>query len=52
MNDSILAAIRRECEKIEADPGFGQVLIYIENGHVKMLKPTPTIIIKKPPVVR
>ena len=46
MNDSTLQTIRKECEKIELDPGFGKVLISIENGHVKLIQPTPTIVLR------
>ncbi len=42
-----LQLIRQECEKIENDPGFGKVLISIENGYIKIIQPTPTIMIKK-----
>ena len=47
MNQEILLQIKAECEKIEADPGFGKVLISIENGYVKIIQPTPTIKVDK-----
>ena len=47
MNADTLAKIKLECEKIETDPGFGKVLVFIENGAVKVIQPTPTIVIKK-----
>ena len=43
MNDETLVLIKQECEKIEKDPGFGKVLISIENGTVKVIQPTSTI---------
>ena len=43
MDAETLELIRRECEKIEADPGFGKVLISIVNGCVEVIQPTPTI---------
>lgn len=47
MNQETLLQIKTECEKIESNPGFGKVLISIENGCVKVIQPTPTILIKK-----
>ena len=46
MNDEILALIKQECEKIEKDPGFGKVLISIEHYEVRLIQPTPTILIR------
>jgi len=47
MTNDTLQLIRQECEKIEKNPGFGKVLISIENGTVKIIQPTPTILVKK-----
>ena len=47
MNAETLTLIRKECEKIMAEPGFGKVLISIENGAVKVIQPTPTIKLDK-----
>ena len=47
MNQETLDKNKYECEKIEKDPGFGKVLISIENGTVKVIQPTPTILIKR-----
>ena len=46
MNADTLLRIKAECEKIEKEPGFGKVLISIENGYVKIIQPTPTILIQ------
>ena len=43
MDADTLDLIKQECEKIEKDPGFGKVLISIENCFVKVIQPTPTI---------
>ena len=42
-----LQLIRQECEKIELDPKFGEVVIKIQNGHITVIQPTPTILIRK-----
>ena len=47
MNAETLAIIKTECEKIEKEPGFGKVLISIEHGNVRIIQPTPTIMIDK-----
>ena len=47
MNQEVLLLIQKECEKIELNPGFGKVLISIENGCVKIIQPSTTILIKK-----
>ena len=47
MTNDTLQLIRQECEKIEKSPGFGKILISIENGAVKVIQPTPTILVKK-----
>jgi len=47
MNAETLELIKKQCEKIETDPGFGEVVIKIQNGAVKIIQPTPTILIKK-----
>jgi len=44
MEAQALEIIRREIEKIEKGTGHGQVLITIMNGKVRLLKPTPTIL--------
>ena len=46
MNQEVLLLIKDECEKIETDPGFGKVTISIENGCVKIIQPSPTILLK------
>jgi len=46
MNAETLALIKVECEKIEAKPGFGKVLISIEDGKVSVIQPTPTILLR------
>ena len=48
MNADILELIKKECEKIETETGFGKVLISIENGCVKVVQPTSTILLPKP----
>lgn len=47
MDVEVLAQIKKECEKIEKDPGFGKVLISIEHGEVRMIQPTATIMVAK-----
>jgi len=47
MDVEVLMQIKKECEKIEEDPGFGKVLISIEHGEVRMIQPTATILVKK-----
>ncbi len=46
MNADTLAIIKQECEKIEKEPGFGKVLISIEHGAVRIIQPTPTILMR------
>ena len=46
LNADTLAIIKTECEKIEKEPGFGKVLISIEHGTVRIIQPTPTIMVK------
>jgi len=47
MNAETLALIKAECEKIEKEPGFGKILISIENGYVRIIQPTSTIKLDK-----
>jgi len=47
MTNDTLQLIRQECEKIEKSPGFGEVTIKIQNGVVKIIQPTTTILVKK-----
>ena len=47
MNADTLQKIKEECEKIEKSPGFGEVTIKIQNGVVKIIQPTTTILVKK-----
>ncbi|KKN65901.1 hypothetical protein LCGC14_0477180 [marine sediment metagenome] len=47
MKQEVLLLIQEECEKIEMDPGFGNVTISIVNGRVKTVKPSPTIDVDK-----
>jgi len=42
----ILERIRAECEKIEQETGFGQVLVTFQDGKFHMIKPTPHITAK------
>lgn len=43
MNAETLLKIKLECEKIEKEPGFGKVLVSIENGCVHSIQPTQII---------
>ena len=45
MDTDILQMIKQEIEKIETFPGFGEVVIKIQNGRVKIIQPTPTIML-------
>ena len=47
MNADTLSIIKQECEKIEKEPGFGQVVITIEHGQALFIKPTPTIMLPR-----
>ena len=46
MDVKTLNLIKEQCERIEKEPGFGKVLISIENGSVRIIQPTPTLLIK------
>ena len=46
MNSDTLTIIKQEIEKIEKS-GFGEVTIKIQNGAVKVIQPTITILVPK-----
>ena len=47
MNPDTLMTIKQEIEKVEK-AGFGEVTIKIQNGTVKIIQPTITILVPKP----
>lgn len=47
MNQAVLQVIRDQIEIIEDYPGYGQVVVKIENGEVKIIEPTARILVKK-----
>ena len=49
MNAETITLIRKECEKIEKEPGFGEVIVKIQNGCVKIIQPTSTIKLDRKP---
>ena len=46
MEKIIADRIKVECERIEQNTGFGQVMITIQDGKIHMIKPTPHIMAK------
>ena len=44
MNDTTLQRIKVECEKIERETGFGEIVITFQDGEYHLIKPTPYIV--------
>lgn len=48
MDNETLEEIKKQCERVETETGFGKVIITFEHGRARFIHPSPAIMLVYP----